>query len=48
LALNYITEYSYNSTATLNHSIMFQLSLRTLGGNSVSTNVSALNAGLAK
>jgi LPS-assembly protein len=46
LALNYITEYAYNSTQTFNHSIMMQLTLRTIGGNSVSTNTTALSQGL--
>ena len=37
LALNYITNYSYGTgTAVLNHTVMLQLSLRTLGGTSVS------------
>jgi LPS-assembly protein len=43
LALNYITNYSYGSgTPTLDHSIMLQLSLRTLGDTSVSQTVSGL------
>ena len=45
LALNYITEYNYNSTQKHNHAVMLQMSLRTLGGNSVSTGVSALAQG---
>jgi LPS-assembly protein len=37
LALNYITNYSYGTgTAVLNHTVMLQLSLRTLGGTTVS------------
>ncbi len=37
LALNYITNYSYGTgAAVLNHTVMLQLSLRTLGGTSVS------------
>ena len=37
LGLNYITNYTYRETnAGLNHTIMLQLSLRTLGGTSVS------------
>jgi LPS-assembly protein len=37
LGLNYITSYSYGTgSAVLNHSIMLQLSLRTLGGTMVS------------
>ena len=43
LALNYVTNYSYGSgTPTLNHTIMLQLSLRTLGGTSVSQSVAGL------
>jgi LPS-assembly protein len=45
LALNYITEYNYNSTQKHNHSVVLQMSLRTLGGNSVSTGVSSLTQG---
>jgi len=50
LALNYITEFNYNSTQKQNHSVMLQLSLRTLGGTTISTgipSVSSLNEGLA-
>ncbi|HVX99883.1 MAG TPA: LPS-assembly protein LptD [Pseudorhodoplanes sp.] len=51
LALNYITSYNYNQTTTLNaptidHRIMLQLSLRTLGGTSLSQGVSGLPGGL--
>ena len=43
LALNYITNYNYGSgTPTLDHAIMLQLNLRTLGGTSVSQTVSGL------
>jgi LPS-assembly protein len=43
LALNYITSYSYGSGApVLDHTIMLQLSLRTLGGTSVSQGVSSV------
>jgi LPS-assembly protein len=36
LALNYVTNYSYGSgVAVLNHTVMLQLSLRTLGGTTV-------------
>jgi LPS-assembly protein len=43
LAANYITGYSYGSgSPVLNHTIMLQLSLRTLGGTSVSQNVSSV------
>ncbi len=44
LALNYLTEYNYNSTQKSNHAIMLQLGLRTLGGNTVTTGLSALNS----
>jgi len=46
LALNYITEFNYNSTQKHNQTLMLQLSLRTLGGNSVSTGVSGLGQGV--
>lgn len=46
LAMNYITEYNYNSTQKHNHSVMLQLSLRTLGGNSVSAGVPSLSQGV--
>jgi LPS-assembly protein len=40
LALNYITNYTYGSgSPVLNHTVMLQLSLRTLGGTSVSQGV---------
>ena len=41
LAVNYITEYAYNATTTYNNTVMFQLSLRTLGGNAVSTGLNS-------
>jgi LPS-assembly protein len=44
LALNYITEFNYNSTQKHNQTLMLQLSLRTLGGNSVSTGVAGLGS----
>ena len=49
LALNYITDYAYNSTTQLNHTVMFQISLRTIGGNTVSqglSNLGAVSAGI--
>jgi LPS-assembly protein len=48
LALNYITDYAYSGSVSVNHTFMMQLSLRTLGGNtSNGAGVSALNnAGL--
>jgi LPS-assembly protein len=43
LGLNYITSYTYGTgLPTLNHAIMLQLTLRTLGGTSVSQGVSGL------
>jgi LPS-assembly protein len=43
LALNYITSYTYGSgTPVRDHSIMLQLSLRTLGGTSVSQGIGSL------
>ena len=43
LALNYITNYTYGSgVPALNHTIMLQLSLRTLGGTAVSQGVGAV------
>ena len=43
LAANYITSYNYGTGApVLDHTIMLQLSLRTLGGSAVSQNVSGL------
>jgi LPS-assembly protein len=43
LAMNYITEFAYNSNQKLNHTVMLQLSLRTLGGTSFSTGLSTIN-----
>ena len=41
LGLNYITNYSYGTgVPVLNHTVMLQLSLRTLGGTSVNTSLS--------
>jgi LPS-assembly protein len=34
LALNYITDYAYSGSLSVNHTFMMQVSLRTLGGNS--------------
>jgi LPS-assembly protein len=41
LGLNYITNYTYSGNVSSNHAIMLQLSLRTLGGTSVSQSVGA-------
>jgi LPS-assembly protein len=43
LALNYITSYTYGTgTPTIDHAIMLQLSLRTLGSTSVSQSVGSV------
>jgi len=42
LALNYITNYAYSGNPVTDHQIMLQLSLRTLGGTSVSQGVGGL------
>jgi LPS-assembly protein len=42
LALNYITNYTYSGNPVADHQIMLQLSLRTLGGTSISQGVSGL------
>jgi LPS-assembly protein len=39
MALNYITSYQYSGNPTANHTVMLQLSLRTLGGTAVSQGV---------
>jgi LPS-assembly protein len=47
LALNYVTQYSYSTAATTyNRSVMLQLSLRTLGGYTVSTGLGAVDSTL--
>jgi LPS-assembly protein len=46
LAVNYITEYTYNATAQYNQSVMFQVSLRTLGGNSVTQSLTSVDTGI--
>jgi LPS-assembly protein len=42
LALNYLTSYNYSGSTSANNTLMFSISLRTLGGTSVSENVGAL------
>ena len=42
LALNYVTDYAYSGNPSINHTVMLQLSLRTLGSVSVSQGVSSL------
>jgi LPS-assembly protein len=39
LGLNYITNYTYSGNVAVNHTVMLQLSLRTLGGSSVNQSV---------
>lgn len=39
LGINYITNYTYSGNVSANHTVMLQLSLRTLGGTSVSQGV---------
>jgi LPS-assembly protein len=46
LGLNYITNYTYSGNPTVDHRVMLQLSLRTLGETAVSTGVSGLPGGL--
>jgi len=47
LALNYVTEYAYNSNSKFSSTVMFQVSLRTLGGSSFTTGASALSSGIS-
>lgn len=42
LAVNYITSYTYSGNVSADHAIMLQLSLRTLGGTSVTQAVNGL------
>lgn len=42
LAVNYITNYTFSGNPGTDHTIMFQMSLRTLGGTSVSQGVGGL------
>ena len=42
LALNYLTNYTYSGNPSANHTIMLQLSLRTLGGTNVSQGVGGM------
>jgi LPS-assembly protein len=46
LALNYITNYTYSGNVTNDQRIMFQVSLRTLGGTAFSQTVNTAAAGL--
>ncbi len=42
LAVNYVTSYSYSGNPEANHTVMLQLSLRTLGGTSLSQGISGV------
>ncbi len=42
LALNYITNYTYSGNPSSDHTVMLQLTLRTLGGTTVSQGVSGI------
>jgi LPS-assembly protein len=44
VALNYLSEFAYNGTSKFNNTVMFQISLRTLGGNTTTQGLSAANA----
>ena len=46
LAVNYITDYAYSGSVTVNRTFMMQLSLRTLGGNVAGQGASGLTSGL--
>jgi LPS-assembly protein len=46
MALNYITDYAYSGSVSVNHTFMMQVSLRTLGGNTSNQGASALNSGV--
>jgi LPS-assembly protein len=46
LALNYITDYAYSGSVSVNHTFMMQFSLRTLGGTASNQGASALSSGL--
>jgi LPS-assembly protein len=46
IAVNYITNYIYSGNAENDHRVMLQMTLRTLGGTSVSQSVSSLSGGL--
>ena len=46
LALNYITDYAYSGSVSVNHTYMMQIGLRTLGGNVGGQGSSALGTGI--
>ena len=47
LALNYITDYAYSGSVSVNHTFMAQVSLRTLGGNVAGQSASGLTSGVS-
>ena len=47
LALNYITDYAYSGSVSVNHTFMMQVSLRTLGGNVAGQSASGLTSGVS-
>jgi LPS-assembly protein len=46
VAVNYVREYAFNSSSTYNEAVMFQVSLRTIGGNTVTQNLSSTSVGV--
>jgi LPS-assembly protein len=42
LAVNYMTEFRYNTTSSYNHSVMLQVSLRTIGGGTARQGLSSV------
>jgi LPS-assembly protein len=46
LAVNYITQFNYNSSQRYNHTVLMQISLRTLGGTTSTQGLSALSTGM--
>jgi LPS-assembly protein len=45
IALNYLTSYTHSNNPTADHRVMLQMTLRTLGGTSVSQTVGGSNTG---
>jgi LPS-assembly protein len=43
VGLNYITNYAYSGSVSVNNTIMLQIGLRTLGGSTAGASPSALN-----
>jgi LPS-assembly protein len=42
VAMNYITDYAYSGSTSANHTVLLQVSLRTLGGTAVGQNTNAI------